>query len=63
MQLASVAWDNKLRAKWDELMPEPFEGQWCLQKCAWNASYFELADHYPAAFSLIGSGTYGVVKL
>ena len=62
MQLASVAWDTKLRGLWDE-MPEPFEGQWCLQPCAWNSTYSELAEHYPDTFSLIGSGTYGVVKL
>ena len=62
MQLASVAWDNKLRAAWDELMPGPFEGQWCLKPCAWNTKYFELADHYPHTFSLIGNGTQGQVK-
>ncbi|KAL3157150.1 hypothetical protein ABBQ38_001391 [Trebouxia sp. C0009 RCD-2024] len=61
-QVASVAWDNKLRALWDEVMTEPFEGQWCLQRCAWNPMYFELADYYPTPFSLIGSGTYGQVK-
>ncbi|KAL3157152.1 Ribosomal protein S6 kinase alpha-5 [Trebouxia sp. C0009 RCD-2024] len=61
-QLASVAWDNKLRALWEDVMPEPFEGKWCLQRCAWNPMYFELADHYPDTFSLIGSGAYGQVN-
>ena len=63
MQLSSVAWDTKLHAVWDEMMPEPFEGQWCLQPCVWNNTYFELAAHYSDTFSLIGSGTYGLVKL
>ncbi len=62
MQLASMAQDKRLHALWDDVMPEPFEGQWCLQPCAWNASYFELAAHYPEAFSLIGSGTQGQAK-
>ncbi|KAL3157141.1 hypothetical protein ABBQ38_001382 [Trebouxia sp. C0009 RCD-2024] len=62
-QLASVARHNKLRALWDEVMTEPFEGEWRLQRCAWNPMYFELADHYPDSFSLIGSGTQGQVKL
>ena len=62
MQLASVAWDNKVRAAWDEVMTEPFEGQWCLQPCPWNTKYFELADRYPDTFSLIGSGIQGQVK-
>ncbi|KAL3157139.1 hypothetical protein ABBQ38_001380 [Trebouxia sp. C0009 RCD-2024] len=62
-QLASVAHHNKLRALWDEVMPEPFNREWCLQRCAWNSTYFELAEHYPDSFGLIGSGTQEQVKL
>ena len=63
MQLASVAWDKKMRELWEQVMPGSFAGWWCLEQCAWNSDYFELASWYPEDFSLIGSGTQGKVKL
>jgi len=68
LQLASLAWDKKMRTMWFDMFPErlrnEYKGGWTLTRCDFNPDYYELDPSiWTEDFRLIGSGAQGTVSL
>lgn len=64
LQLASVAFDKKVRGMMCAADGVPYQGGFRLRQCEFRPSYYELDPTiYPEECSLVGKGARGVVKL